>query len=146
MTTPAEIAASYFNKTFNCSQSVFVAFAAQNGMPEELALKLASPFGSGFARQGEVCGAVTGALLALGLRYGTETPAGKGDIYRISQEFLRQFKARHGTLLCRGLIACDIATPEGYEQAAEKGVFRTICPDLVRDAVEFTQKLMEETI
>ncbi len=145
MTTPAELAAGYFNETFNCSQSVFAAFAPQLGIPEKVALKLGSPFGGGFARQGEVCGAVTGALLALGLAKGAEVPAGKGDIYRIGQELLDEFKSRHGSLLCRELIGCSIATAEGYEAAAEKGVFRTICPALVRDAVELVQARVDAT-
>ena len=107
------------------------------------ALKLASPFGGGVARRGELCGAVTGALLALGLARGADKPAGKEEIYRLSQEFMRLFEEKHSSLLCRDLIDCDISTPAGYQSAAEKRVFTTICPGLVRDAAEIVQTLLE---
>ena len=145
MTTPAEIATTVFSQNFNCSQSVFSAFAGQLGMDRETALKLASPFGGGMARRGEVCGAVSGALLALGLARGADEPAGKEEIYRLSQEFMRQFEEKHTSVLCRDLIACDISTPAGHQAAAERRVFKTICPRLVQDAVEIAQKLLETT-
>ena len=142
MPTPAEIAVNTFSQNFNCSQSVFSAFAPQFGLDEKTALKLASPFGGGLARRGELCGAVTGALLALGLARGTDKPASKEEIYRLSHEFMRRFEEKHGTLLCRGLIDCDLSTPAGYQAAAEKGVFRSICPALVGDAVEIVQSML----
>jgi len=83
MATPAEIAGSVFSQHYNCSQSVFSAFAEQLGMDQETALKLASPFGGGVARRGEICGAVSGALLALGLARGAQLPAEKEGIYRL---------------------------------------------------------------
>ena len=143
MATPAEIAVTVFSQNFNCSQSVFSAFAARFGLDRETALKLASPFGGGVARRGEVCGAVTGALMALGLARGADKPAGKEEIYRLSQEFMRLFEEKHQTVLCRDLIACDLSTPAGYQYATEKRVFTTICPVLVQDAVEIVQKLLE---
>ena len=143
MLTPAEAAVDRFGKSFNCSQSVFSAFAQQFGLDETTALKLASPFGGGAARRGELCGAVTGALLALGLARGADQPAGKEEIYRLSQEFMRLFEEKHSSLLCRDLIDCDISTPAGYQSAAEKRVFTTICPVLVQDAAEIVQTLLE---
>ena len=143
MATPAEIAVTVFSQHYNCSQAVFSAFAAQFGLDRETALKLASPFGGGVARRGEICGAVTGALLALGLARGADKPAGKDEIYRLSQEFMRLFEEKHSTLLCRDLFDCEISTPAGYQSAAEKRVFTTICPLLVQDAAEIAQKLLE---
>jgi C_GCAxxG_C_C family probable redox protein len=143
MPTPAEIAVSVFSQNYNCSQSVFSAFAEQAGFDRETALRLASPFGGGVARRGEVCGAVSGALLALGLARGADKPAGKEEIYRLSQEFMRLFEQKHTSLLCRDLIAFDISTPDGHQAAREKQVFTTICPLLVRDAAEIVQKLLE---
>jgi C_GCAxxG_C_C family probable redox protein len=144
MTTPAETAVLVFSQNFNCSQSVFSAFAPQFGLDKETALKLASPFGGGVARRGEVCGAVTGALLTLGLARGADIPAGKEEIYRLSQEFMRRFEEKHDTIICRELINCDISTPAGYQAAAEKRVFTSICPGLVREAVEIVQALLEK--
>jgi C_GCAxxG_C_C family probable redox protein len=143
MPTPAETAVHVFDQSFNCSQSVFSAFAARFGLDRQTALKLASPFGGGFSRQGEICGAVTGALLVLGLGRGADTPAGKEGIYRLSQEFMRLFEQKHNSLLCRNLIDCDISTPEGWQKAKEAGKFTTTCPLLVRDAAEIIQNLLE---
>jgi C_GCAxxG_C_C family probable redox protein len=143
MARPAEIASTVFSQSYNCSQSVFSAFSDQLGLDRETALKLASPFGGGVARRGEVCGAVTGALLALGLARGTDKPAGKDEIYQLSQEFMRLFAQKHKSILCRDLIACDISTPAGYQSASEKRVFKTICPLLVQDATEIVQKFLE---
>lgn len=142
MTTPSEIAVTRFHQNFNCAQSVFAAFAPQLGMDEGQALKLASPFGGGVARRGQTCGAVTGALMALGLAQGADTPAGKEDTYRLGEEFLQRFESRHATILCRELIDCDISTPEGRQQAREKGAFTALCPLFVRDAAEIVQAML----
>lgn len=138
-----EAAVSRFDQGYNCSQSVFSAFAPQFGIPEDLALRLASPFGGGVAREGQICGAVTGALMALGAGRGADLPAKKEETYRLAQELLRAFESLHGTLICRELIGADLRSPEGWKQAKQKGVFTTICPVLVRDAVEIAQKLVK---
>jgi C_GCAxxG_C_C family probable redox protein len=62
MATPAETAVTVFSQSYNCSQAVFSAFAAQYGLDKKTALKLASPFGGGMGLRGEICGAVSGAL------------------------------------------------------------------------------------
>jgi C_GCAxxG_C_C family probable redox protein len=95
------------------------------------------------ARRGEVCGAVTGGLLVLGLARGADTPAGKEEIYRLSQEFMHRFEEKHGALLCRDLLGCDISTPEGWQEVKRTGKSRNFCPRLVRDAAEIVQALLE---
>jgi C_GCAxxG_C_C family probable redox protein len=145
MASPADIAASYFNQSYCCSQSVFMAFAASLDLEREKALKISSPFGGGLGRRGEVCGAITGALMALGLARSSGEPAGKEEIYRRTQEFIRLFEEKHGTLLCRDLIACDLSTPAGLQAATEKQVFTNICTGLVQDAVEILQEQLETT-
>jgi C_GCAxxG_C_C family probable redox protein len=143
MTSPSETAVVRFRQNLNCAQAVFSVFAPQFGPNEETALKLASPFGGGMARQGQVCGAVTGALLALGLGRGGATPAKKEEANRLGQAFIRRFEEKHGTLLCRELISSDLSTPEGWQRAKENGVFETICPLLVHDGAEIVQALLE---
>jgi C_GCAxxG_C_C family probable redox protein len=145
MPTPAGTAVALHSQGFNCAQSVFSVFAAQLGIDNVTALKIASPFGGGMARRGETCGAVSGALLALGLARGASDPSGKDEIYRLSQEFLRLFDQKHGALLCRDLVGFDGSTPEGWQAARQAGKFTTICPLLVRDAVELVQSLLGTT-
>ena len=144
MTNPSEIALACFRQNFNCAQSVLVAFAPQLGLDESQALKIASPFGGGVARRGQVCGAVTGGLMALGLAQGADTPAGKEDAYRLGQEFLQRFESRHATILCRELLGCDISTPAGRQQAGERGVFTSLCPLFVGHAAEIVQAMLSE--
>jgi len=133
-----------FAQGFNCSQAIFSAFATRLGLPSEIALKLSSPFGGGIAREGQVCGALTGALMVLGLQHGNVDPEGKENTYQIAEEFIRKFKERHGTILCREIIGCDISTPAGLQSARDKKLFTTICPTLVeetaRSLVEFLVK------
>ena len=140
MAKAADVAVETFSRNFNCSQSVFSALSERYGIDEKLALKMASPFGGGVARRGELCGAVTGALMVLGLARGAETPAGKAEIYGLSQEFMRRFEEKHASILCRHLLGCDIATPEGARAAVERGDPSSICPGLVRDAVEIVEE------
>jgi C_GCAxxG_C_C family probable redox protein len=143
MDDPVEIAVTRFSENLNCAQAVFSAFAPRFGLDDKTALRVASPFGGGVARRGELCGAVTGALLALGLKDGAEVPAEKERIYQLAGEFLRRFEEKHGSLLCRDLLGCDISTPAGHQQAADRKVFVTICPALVREAAQITESLLE---
>jgi C_GCAxxG_C_C family probable redox protein len=143
MEDPVDLAVARFEGKLSCSQSVFSAFAGRLGLDEQTAIKIASPFGGGVARQGQVCGAVTGALMALGLARGSSTPEGKETIYKISQEFLRLFQEKQGTILCRDLIGYDISDAADYEKARRAGVFTSICPVIVRQAAEITAQLLE---
>ena len=136
MTDPIQTATDRFAQGFNCAQAVLSAFAAQAGISEEAALRLASPFGGGIARQGQVCGALTGALMALGLQRGNATLQGREETTRISQEFVQAFRERNGAILCRDLLGHDLSTPEGLQAAREQNVFTRVCPALVKSAAE----------
>ncbi len=120
LTDPIQSAIDRFARGFNCSQSVFSSFASPLGISDELALKLASPLGAGIARQGQVCGALTGALMVLGLQHGGVNPEDKEKTYQIAEEFVRKFKERHGSILCRELLGLDISTPAGMQAAREQ--------------------------
>ena len=110
-----------------------------------MALKVACGFGGGFAGLGGPCGAVTGGMMVIGLKYGKDKPddeAAKEKTYRLVREFVHRFEQRHETTLCRGLIKADISTPEGLTAARNKGLFTTTCPPFVRSAVEILQELL----
>jgi C_GCAxxG_C_C family probable redox protein len=144
MSKPDEAVAT-FRGAFNCAQAVFVAFAPELGLERELALRVAGGFGGGIGRMGEVCGAVTGAVLAIGLKHGKYRPednAAREKTYALVQEFSRQFRERHGKLLCRELLGCDVSTPEGRQAAHDSGLHDTLCPQLVRDAAEIVEQLL----
>lgn len=144
MSDPIQIANDRFAQGLNCAQAVLSAFAAQAGISEEAALRLASPFGGGIARQGQVCGALTGALMVLGLQRGNSTPQGKEETYRMAEEFVQAFQKQHDATLCRELIGYDISTPEGLQAAREQEVFALVCPALVNGAAGMLAEILKE--
>jgi len=143
MTDPIKTAQERFDQKFNCSQAVFSAFAPKLGIQDEIALKLASPFGGGTAHQGHVCGAVTGALMTLGLQKGSATPETKDETYRLAEEYIKQFQGRHGSILCRELTGYDISKLGELEKARDAGVFKNTCPGLVKTAAELVSEFLE---
>jgi C_GCAxxG_C_C family probable redox protein len=141
--TRTETALSRFAEGFNCPQAVFSVFAGDLGMDEEAALRVAAGFGGGMGRMAETCGAVTGAIMVLGLRHGAATPdrEAKERVYQQVVEFIQRFKARNDTITCRGLFGCDIGTPEGLQRAQDENVFTALCPKFIRDAVEVLEEM-----
>ncbi len=138
-------AVSCFRGGGNCSQAVFSAFATELGLESSVALQIASAFGGGIGRTGQTCGAVTGALMALGLKYGPTQAGDKAAKERmivLAREFLARFQAREGATLCRDLLGRDISTPEGHQAAREQGLFKSFCPKLVADAVEIVEQMI----
>jgi C_GCAxxG_C_C family probable redox protein len=97
-------------------------------------------------RLGEVCGAVTGAFMVIGLKHGKsrledDNNETREKAYALVHEFADRFRACNGSILCRELLGCDISTPEGRAQAREKGLFNDLCPKLVGDAVEILEQM-----
>ena len=145
MPDPIQVAEDRFNQGYSCSQAVFSAFSPQFGVEEDVALKIASPFGGGIAHQGEVCGAVLGALMVLALKFGTNGFPGQSQIYTVSQEFIHRFESRHGFILCRKLTSFDISHPQGLQAARDAQVFKKICPELVKTAAGIVQSMLAST-
>jgi C_GCAxxG_C_C family probable redox protein len=97
------------------------------------------------ARTGETCGAVTGALMVIGLQHG-KTRKDDDDsrelAYALAQEFMDAFRDLNGSLLCRDLLGVDVSTPEGIAVVREQDLFRTLCPKFVKDAGELLEDLL----
>jgi C_GCAxxG_C_C family probable redox protein len=143
--TRAREATECFESGFSCSQAVFAAFSEGLGLNREKALSIAQPFGGGIARLGSTCGAVTGALLVIGLKYGRKRPdddAAKEKTYELVHEFIRRFKAAAGSIICRELIGFDLSTPEGHSEAERRGVFTDLCPKYVAQAVTILEDIL----
>ncbi len=144
----AEKAVEYYNNNFNCSQGVFTAFATELGIDEKLALRLGTNFGGG-ERKGEVCGAVAGALMVLGLRCGhcdSDDLESKSRAYKISEEFMDRFISRNGSVICRNLLGYDLTNAEDLKMIRNKNLFRTVCPEMVRCAAEILDEMISEGI
>ena len=141
----AEHAVIMMRDGFNCSQAVLSTLSPDLGLDRETALRVAGALGGGVARTGQTCGAVTGALMVLGLKYAqirAEDKEAKEKAYALGREFIERFKARNGTALCLELLGYDISTPEGLQLIREKGLFTSLCPKLVADAVEIVEQLL----
>lgn len=138
-----ETAVKYFSEGFNCAQSVFAAFAEKYGLSKDIALKIGCGFGGGM-RNGEVCGAVTGAIMVIGLRYGHingNDNEGKSLCYQKTLEFTQAFHEKNKSIVCRDILGYDISTPDGMKTAAEKGLFKTTCVDMIKNAIEILERL-----
>jgi C_GCAxxG_C_C family probable redox protein len=141
----SQSAVQSFREGFSCSQAVVAAFSGSFGLERTIALKISQALGGGLARMGLTCGAVTGALLVIGLKHGRTRPdddAAKEKTYALAHKLVTQFKARHGTIVCRELIGADLSTPKGHDEAHARGVFETICPNLVGSAAEILEQIL----
>lgn len=142
--THTEIALKLFGEKFHCSQSVLAAFAPELGLTEEQALKLGACFGTGM-RKGEVCGACTGALMVLGMKYGQCRAAdldSRMTTNRVTDLFLARFAEENGSYICNDLLGCDVRTPEGVQYALDNRLFVDFCPKMVASAVSVLEEVI----
>ncbi len=136
-----------FQKGFNCSQSLLSTFAPELGMDRKPALKIACAFGAGIGCMGKTCGAVTGALMVLSLKFGNsdaEDTKSKDKVYGLVNKFTNLFIERNESIECRELLPCDISTPEGLAEARKKKFFDTICVKMVQDATQIVEQLLRD--
>jgi C_GCAxxG_C_C family probable redox protein len=141
-----EQAADRFKKGFNCSQAVLGSYCQQFGLDRETAFKVATGFGGGM-HINSVCGAVTGAFMVLGLKYGNTTAQdkeAKAKTYEKVVEYTNRFKARNGSVICGDLLGCDISRPGGMKKAQENALFDSVCPKMVHDAAEILEEMLAE--
>lgn len=138
-------ALEYFRGKFNCSQSVFTVFGTEHGLSENDCLKIGCAFGAGMGRKQLTCGAVTGALMALGLKYGKaigDPDEKKQHTYEKTREFFNEFVRINGSATCRKLLRdLDINDPDDHQKIVDQGLFETLCEKYVADAVSIVEKI-----
>jgi C_GCAxxG_C_C family probable redox protein len=140
----AKSAVEKFKKGLNCSQCVLLTFSENLGLDKELALKIASGFGGGIC-QGEVCGAVTGAIMALNLKYGNtsaEDSKAKEKIYHLVRAFSQEFKNKNGSIKCNDLVGIDLKKEANRALARENGLFKEKCPNYIEDAINILETFL----
>ena len=136
----------YFSNGFRCSQAVFVVFSEALGLDKDLALKIATPFGGGFDR-GDYCGAYCGALMAIGLKYGSFKENDEEAIEKtkaMKALFEKEFNTTEKGLLCKEILGYDKSIPEELEIIQSKEITKDICPKVVERAVEIVEKIFKE--
>lgn len=142
--TRAEYAAQLFYEGYNCAQAVAVAFADVTGLEEKYAARMASSFGGGMSRLREVCGAVSGVALVVGLLYGYDTPGDDGvkkEHYALVQSLAGQFRDQVGSIVCREILKNPPTDPTPSKRTPEYYAQRPCCRMVYTAA-----KILEEYI
>jgi len=138
-------AVALFEKGFNCAESVSMAMSDFLGIKTDMIPKIATPFGGGMGRRGSVCGAVSGAIMAIGLNYGRMQPdEDREKAYGLALKFYERFEKEFGSVLCYDLIECDLRTPEGKKKAKDLRVHEEKCSKFVARAVDILAGLMKK--
>jgi C_GCAxxG_C_C family probable redox protein len=140
-----EKALDYFRNKFNCSQAVFTVFGNDNGLSEDDCLRISCAFGGGMGRQQHTCGAVTGALMALGLKYGkalNDSEEKKLETYSKTQEFFKRFAELNGSVNCKVLLeGLDMNNSDDHKIIMERKLFDINCEKYVVDAVKIVETI-----
>ena len=127
--------------SYNCSQSIFATFGEHLGMDFNTCLNIASAFGGGIAGMGNICGALTGASMVLGLKYGINTVTDQRKPHNDTLKLFDEFKSLNGTIICRELINHDLLTDEDIQQAYKNEAFKN-CPKFVKQTAQILEKLL----
>jgi len=133
-----------FQGCIHCSQVVIEQWADELDLDMETAMRMAAPLGGGCFK-GDVCGCVTGALLAIGARYGhceIGDTDGNARMVAKTNEFCRKFAERTGSTICRELTGYDFSKPGQMEEAALSGTLIKKCPEYVNTALEILDEIM----
>jgi C_GCAxxG_C_C family probable redox protein len=142
-----EYAVSNFNNGLNCSQSVLSAYTKDFGLDENTAAKIACGFGGGMGRMQETCGAVSGAIMVLGLKFGktkNDDDSLRIKTYELVRKFADEFKKLNKTARCRDLLDCDLNTDEGHNFFKENNLRVTVCEKCIKGAVNILDKILKD--
>jgi len=140
-----DTALASFKSGFTCSSAVFSAFSDELGLDGKTAKKIACGFGAGISKSGNICGAVSGAIMVIGLRYGKTRvgdDATTDQTRLLVSEFLEEFTRRHGSVNCTELLGYNLGNAGEFQKAREKRLFVTKCPELVRDAAAILEEIL----
>ncbi|MCL2298101.1 MAG: C-GCAxxG-C-C family protein [Proteobacteria bacterium] len=127
-------AAAFFAEGFYCSQAILGAFCETYGMERETAFRISCGLNSG-ARCAELCGAVSGAVLVIGLKYGDS----KDACNLKTEAFIKSFQEKNGDVVCRAILGCDIFTLDGREKAVKEKLYGTTCVNMVISAAQILE-------
>jgi len=147
MKAKTEIAVEKFLSGYNCAQAVLYAYGPNLGLDTETALKVATGFGGGLGGSGETCGAVTGGVLALGLKYGrgAQQDRSVADVaYQKTRDLMAAFEQAHGSCCCRTLLGgCDLRTPQGRQQFKDQDLHHKTCAKCVQTVGEILAGMLQ---
>jgi C_GCAxxG_C_C family probable redox protein len=148
MSAKTELAKQYHACGYGCGQAVLASFAQDYGLSEEVALRISTGFGSGMGRMNEVCGALTGALMVIGLKHGkmvtdgTRYGTGKETTYGLLAELAKKFQEKNGSMFCQDLVCYDFSNPNERAKVFEMGLFETKYGKAILDVVELLEEIL----
>jgi C_GCAxxG_C_C family probable redox protein len=136
-------AREYFLKGHSCSESVLISLAEEWNLPKGIAPRAGSALGGGVGASGEVCGAITGAAVALGLYKGRDDITDevgaerKKKLYVTMRQLSKAFTAKFGAVTCRQLIELDLSDPDQLEIFKQCGKRSNLCTKFVAFAADW---------
>lgn len=141
----SEVAIGKFLDGYNCAQSVFYSFCDYLHFDKDTALKVSCGFGAGMGRKEEVCGAISGGIMVIGMIFGRGENQDRSlteQTYLMTRELMDKFTERQGTFICRRLLEdCELTTPEGQKAFKEKDLLNKVCKECVRNVVEIIEDI-----
>jgi len=143
--TKSDEAYQCFMSRFTCSAAVFSVFSEDLNLDPDMAKKIACGFGAGISNTGNICGAVSGAVMVIGLKYGkteASNDAATEKTRTLVRQFIEEFTKKHGSICCTNLLGYDLSDPETYAAAKTSGLFTTRCPLLVKDAADILERIL----
>lgn len=142
--TSRRTAEEFFTSGLYCAESVVSALARAHGIESELLPKMATAFCAGMSRTGGTCGALTGAIMGIGLMLGRSSPdESVQPAYAATQKLIREFEQEFGSRECSVLLGCDLGTLEGQTTFRETGL-RKRCTGFTGRATEIAARIISE--
>jgi len=133
-----------FRSGFFCAESVLLAIAESQGIQSDLIPKIATGFCSGISRTGGMCGAVSGAMMGINLVAGRSSPSESIEFsYTLTQKLIGRFERQYGSVNCRQLIGCDLATETGQQYFIENNLMER-CLQYAEGATRMAISLIAE--
>lgn len=135
-----ELVMEFLTNGYNCSQSVLCYFAEEFNLDHLAAKRIAEAFESGQFK-GTTCGAVSGAYMVLGLKYGSDEPEHRQTMEEKVNKFNKLFKENCNSTLCRDLLGEDISTKDGLEKIINQGLLEKVCPNAIFTSIKILEKI-----
>lgn len=124
----------HFKEGYNCAECILKAMDHESNM--------ATAFGAGISRKGSICGAITGGILVINLKYGRKSAKeDKEKAYRVALEYINEFEKEFGNIMCYDLIGCDLRTSEGQKRYKDLNLSDEKCKKFIRKAIEILQTI-----
>ncbi len=143
------LAASHAEDGFLCSESVLIALSRCLGVYSDIVPKMATGFGAGIGRKGEVCGALAGGVMGLGLEFGRYTAEEREDgrrPYWYATELVEGFHTRYGCIRCGDLLGLDLSRPSDVQRYHEMELWDTRCREIIETAAGLAYDLLVKNL